>query len=284
MSKYTSEVRFICENYAGLTESVGYASTNNVIATARSKVFDFDYPIFDEKYRPVLETKILKHFYTREIGAESVGLWKLWLDARLNEIMPYYNKLYNSELIEFNPMYDVDLTRDYKKDNEGIGSEHGDFNESSEHSDTSTTNGNGSGNVDNNSTTSETGGNKIDRWEYFSDTPQGGINGIASLEYLTNAKHITDDGSQSLKNSNIDGTSESNYNEHSEVNSSGDNSRSGSNNKSNSMNSTEDYLEHVKGKTAGVSYSKRLEEYRQTFLNIDMQVINELNDLFMNLW
>ena len=63
MSKYTSEVRFICENMAGLVESVGYTGVDDVLKNSRGKIFDFSYPIFDEAYRPVLETKILKHFY-----------------------------------------------------------------------------------------------------------------------------------------------------------------------------------------------------------------------------
>ena len=50
------------------------------------------------------------------------------------------------------------------------------------------------------------------------------------------------------------------------------------------INNTEDYLEHVSGKQGTTSYSKLLTEYRDTFLNIDMMVINELNDLFINLW
>ena len=50
------------------------------------------------------------------------------------------------------------------------------------------------------------------------------------------------------------------------------------------INNTEEYLERVRGKNGGTSYARMLEEYRATFLNIDMQVINELNDLFMNLW
>ena len=113
MSKYTTQVRFICETAAGLSESEGQTSVKQIIAAAIPSVFDFDFPIFDESYRNVLETKILKHYYTREIGLETVGLWKLKLDTKLNEIMPFYNQLYKSELIEFNPMYDVDLTRDH---------------------------------------------------------------------------------------------------------------------------------------------------------------------------
>ena len=49
--------------------------------------FDFkmtDYPIFDENYREVLETKILKHFYFREIGFETFALWKFKLNEKLN--------------------------------------------------------------------------------------------------------------------------------------------------------------------------------------------------------
>ena len=39
MSKYTTEVRFICESYAGLNESVGYAGIDEVINKAIPKVF-----------------------------------------------------------------------------------------------------------------------------------------------------------------------------------------------------------------------------------------------------
>ena len=119
MSKYTTEVRYICETNAGLKESKGYKSVAEVIANSRTKIFDFDYPIYDESYRSVLETKILKHYYTREIGLETVGLWKLKLDTKMNEIMPYYNQLYKSALIEFNPMYTTDLYKEGNKDASG---------------------------------------------------------------------------------------------------------------------------------------------------------------------
>ena len=62
MSKYTTEVRFICEQYAGLGESKGYSSVDDIIQKALPKIFDFSFPIFDENYRNVLCTKIIKHF------------------------------------------------------------------------------------------------------------------------------------------------------------------------------------------------------------------------------
>ena len=121
MAKYTTEVRSICETLAGYEASEGYKSVNEIITNSRQKIFSFDYPLFDTTYKPVLEKKILKHYYGREIGAETFGRWQLWLDTKMKEIMPYYNKLYESELIEFNPMYDVDLTTDHTKEYEKTG-------------------------------------------------------------------------------------------------------------------------------------------------------------------
>lgn len=50
------------------------------------------------------------------------------------------------------------------------------------------------------------------------------------------------------------------------------------------MESTDEYIDHIVGKQGVGSYSKYLKEFRETFLNIDMMIINELSDLFMNLW
>ena len=51
-----------------------------------------------------------------------------------------------------------------------------------------------------------------------------------------------------------------------------------------SINNTEDYLQHVQGKQGGISMSKMITEFRQTFLNIDMMIIDNLSDLFFGLW
>ena len=223
MSKYTTEVRFICETFSGLDESKGCFNINEIVQQSRSKIFSFDYPIFDEKYRGVLETKILKHYYTREIGLETVGLWLHKLDVKMNEIMPYYNQLYKSCLLEFNPFYNTDFTtkRDIK------------------------TNEKGNSKDETNTTTKE--------WELYSDTPQGSVKNLENETYLTNATKNTGDGNTLNKGeTNVD--------------------------------NVQDYLETVKGKVGGENYSSLLEQYRKTFLNIDMMIIDELSDLFMNIW
>ena len=122
MSKYTTEVRYICETYAGYTESQGFDKVEDIITAAAPHIFD-DFEIYDENYRLVLEKKILRNYYTREISEETVGLWKLRLNAKMDLIMPFYNKLYRSSLLEFNPFYDVDLTRDYTRKDKGNNSD-----------------------------------------------------------------------------------------------------------------------------------------------------------------
>lgn len=247
MSKYTTEVRNICEVNAGLTESKGYNDVEKIITDSRAKIFDFDYPIFDAEYRSVLERKILRHYYTREIGFETVGLWKLKLNMKLNDIMPYYNQLYESELLQFNPLRDVDLTIDHTRDNSGTDSR----------DTTGTSNNSGS-------STSQTDFDSV-RWDEYSDTPQGTVGNIENLTYLTNARKNTADETTETTSSYTD-TGRTTGNENGE------------------FESTEDYLEHIVGKRNGMSYSKMLTEYRETFLNIDLMIIEELSDLFMYLW
>lgn len=267
MSKYTTELRFICESFADLTESAEYPSIQAVLDKSRDKVFDFHFPIFDENYRTVLEDKILRHYYTREIGGETVGLWKLWLETRLNEIMPYYNQLYQSELIKFNPMYDVDLTRTHtKQDNRNDNVSESELKVGN--SDTSATTHEHSVNE----TKGETGN---EHWEMFSDTPSGALDGLKDDKYISNATHTTDESSNKTN-----GEATNDGNGHSSTDYSEDTTR----NKQATIKNIQEYQEHVIGKTTGKSYSKMLVEFRETFLNIDLMIINELDDLFFTLW
>lgn len=227
MSKYTTEVRFICETAAGLSESLGFNDVEKILDVSAFKVFDFPFPIFDEAYRKPLVIKILRHYYTREIGFETVGLWKLKCMAHLNDVMPYFNKLYESELLTFDPFRDVDLYREHDRDTQ----------------------------------TGETGNenrvdtDKTDGWNLYSETPQGGITGLKNEKYLTNATH---DYSDDTRNSKTD--------------------------RARDFHSEEDYFEHYYGKTAGRTYMEMLKQLRESFLNIDLQVIESMDDLFMMVW
>lgn len=279
MSKYTVELRYICETAAGLEESVGDNDVENVIQQALPNIFNFSFPIFDETYRNVLETKILRHYYTREIAFETVGLWKLKLRTKLNEIMPYFNKLYKSELLDFNPLYDVDLTRTHVKDSSGTRDTTG--NTDIEKSSSTDSMSNTSINNTNNSTDDGTINRTTSNTDKYSDTPQGAITDLASDRYLTNARMISE-----TENTATHGTNETTQTGNTE--SAGNTEVSDNTNSTSSENvnitDTEEFLEHVSGKQGSGSYSDMILKYRETFLNIDLQVIESLEDLFFQLW
>lgn len=299
MSKYTTEIRFICESMAGLKDSTGYANVKDIINLSAPKVFDFDFPIFDPAYRLPLETKILRHFYTREIGFETVGLFKLKLETKLNEIMPYYNQLYESALIKFNPMYNVDMERTYNKKNEGLQVSTGNIkaddvidmtgneNQKVDHESDSTSTSDGT----NHTTLTQIGTNAKEKRDLFSDTPQGALTGVENGDYLTDARKITDSENVNSTNTTV-GTSGDTTDQSTTAKDTMTGERSsntkGSHNtdteSNSSVNNLEDYTEVVKGKQGFASYSALLKEFRETFLNIDMLVISELSDLFFLLY
>ena len=280
MSKFTTEVRYVCESAAGWEDSEGFNKIETAINRSARFIFqdvivsdegveipnNYKFPIFDEHYRLPLEAKILRHYYTREICEETIGLWKLRLLNRMNEIMPYYNKLYESELLTFNPLYEVD----YKRETNANKNEEG--------NNQKLRNENASGSSKSEGSDLSTAEREDTNWNLYSDTPQGGVNGIEgsggidSLNYLTNA---TKDTNESARNS-------SSVREN-EVNSSTtrDDAEIGTHN----IVTTDEYIEHVFGKmSTGVSYSKLLMEYRKSMLNIDKMIIDELSDLFFGLW
>lgn len=68
-----------------------------------------DYPIFDPTYRDGLNEKIVRHYWNREIGFETIELFVMKMKTVMGEIMPYYNQLYNSTLTEYGPLDTINL-------------------------------------------------------------------------------------------------------------------------------------------------------------------------------
>ena len=87
MAKYTTQLRTLIANQS-----------------EEFQLFDFDYPIWDPLYKPVLEAKIINHYFFREIGFETVAMFRHYLKTKLQEIMPYYKQLQESTLIEIDPL------------------------------------------------------------------------------------------------------------------------------------------------------------------------------------
>lgn len=197
--------------------------------------FDFkmtSYPIFDEEYRETLNNNILFHYYENEIGFETAPLFRFYLNQKLNEIMPYYNNLYNAQkllLNQGNLFKNVDLEETFNRVN-----------------DTTT-------NTTSNSTNSGISNNK----NLYQDTPQGKItlNDIDNQEWATNVTFDKNETNNTI-NDNTNGTA----------------------------NNTENYIKKIIGNNGNKYNIEILKEIKNNLMNIDLMIINELNDLFMQIF
>jgi hypothetical protein len=73
-----------------------------------------DYPIYDEKDRIPLNRKIIRHYWNREVGQETLSMFRFAMSRTMHEQMPYFNQLYLSTKLEFDPLstYDLQTIRD----------------------------------------------------------------------------------------------------------------------------------------------------------------------------
>lgn len=197
-------------------DSWGYAK---IIEQGMKYIFDFDYPIFDEAYRTVLQTKILKNYYMREIAHETFGLFKMRLDNQLNISMEYYNQLYESAKIQIEPLNDYSIKEKLDR------------------------NGSQSGTVKDDGKSSSNGK------EIFYQYPQTELSG--NKDYATTM----------TKNEDSINTNNTNTKD---------------------LKTTDNYIKNILGNK--LPQSDLLEKYRNTFINIDEQVINSLDNLFFMLW
>lgn len=126
----------------------------------RIVIFDFDYDLSKNVSRETFEKNILNHYIMRRINFETVTLFKIMLENKINEIMPKYNILFD-KLNEFDIFKANVHTRDYS--------------ESRNETNTNTTELTSNLTVKSNSN-NETG---------FSDTPQSNIDDIKNNKYLT---------------------------------------------------------------------------------------------------
>lgn len=294
MSKYTTELRFICEAYNNLDESVGLSNVNTVIDNALPKLFDFDFPIFDENYRKQLEHKIVRHFYLREIGFETVGVFKFYLENKLNEIMPYYNKIYNAYLLDIDPL------SNYRSKKLGNNNQLSDNktntvdNRDSKKTSTNKTNSNElrTDNLSQNEThaSTDTYGNNDRSFvtNLHSDTPQGSLVNVENESYLSTAEknntiHWQDTVTKTNHSDNINNTGTvKNTNATTSSNEISDKTTNTSKLTSN-ISTTNEYVELVTG-YSGISAIALIKEYTTNLDNVDMLVIEELEELFMQIF
>lgn len=213
------------------------------------KIFDFDYQ-YNGLDKDAFEQKVIDHYYFRQIGQETVGRFKHYFKTRILEIMPYYNQLFDSEKLmaqQGDPFEAYNLTETFTREltNENK----------------TTTSGSTSSNttlVNSGTTTTE-----VDTTKKYSDTPQGNVGNLDD-GYLTNV--TKDDGT----------TTETLGTEHTNTGSDTTEGETDQNGKT-----SETYTMTRKGNIGVQPFGQEIKIYRESFLNIDLMIIKELNDLFL---
>ena len=165
MSKYTTELRFVCASYSRPIvegwfkdyELSDYLTPAQIETIENAGIWN----------KSKLARKIVDHYFMREIGCETPALFKLYAKVYMQEIMERKLPLIYSASINYDPLVNVDYTESFERSATGTA--------------TSTSTNNGSGLAVN------------------SDTPQGQI----SKEDILNGTYATSTGaSESTSNIN----------------------------------------------------------------------------------
>ena len=88
----------------------------NLAKATHEKIFDFEYPLSSKVNKEDFECQILNHFIMRRIGQETFTAFQLFLENKLNEILPYYNIMFDS-LVDYNLFNDGEVITRNREDN-----------------------------------------------------------------------------------------------------------------------------------------------------------------------
>ena len=151
--------------YAILNSYVNFDNDNPVkikdlASEGRGVIFDFDYPLTQNITKEDFECMILNNFLMRRIGYDTVTAFKIALSVKLNEIMPKYNKLFDS-MIGWNLFTDGEVITRTKNNT-----------------------------INSTSNSTVNGTNTSDR--RYSDTPQNQLSDIRDGRYVTDYNYDTD--------------------------------------------------------------------------------------------
>ena len=214
------------------------------------ELFNFDYPsYYKDAEKLAFEQKIIDHYYFRQIGQETPQRFRHYLKCKLREIMPYYIQRYESVALMAAGIKSgkINPLENYSMVEEGTNSESA----NAKRTGSGTTSMTGSGEV----TNTKNGTQK------FSDTPQNNLSNLDN--YLTNAT-VNDENEHSQSSETKNGTQSETNTEVSTGNGSHTLTR--------------------RGNIGVTTYAQMLEGYRQSFINVDMEIIEELNCLFLGVY
>lgn len=155
------------------------------------------YPVSDETWRTTLNDKIIRHYFFHEMGTSAAGRFRMWVEDAMGQIIPYYDALRKSELLDVAHMFGItydetlgivqattdDLSRDQSSTREQSASREG----------------SGKQDTTQAGTDNRTTGGTEDTTSRTLDTPQAQIS-LLDDNYLTSAtkSNVTSNGTDEL--------------------------------------------------------------------------------------
>lgn len=296
MATYTMELR----NYIEMWSQDEALPQRDVIEKGRKQLFDFPYPFFDEAYRSIFETNFIRTFYMKEIGFETEGLFKFQLETWLNVNMPYFNKLFESELFEYDPLTNSKMNVTHKKVTDTLENEEALRANQQQQTGTSQSDGTMSGTGKSTGTESQSGNTttlKTDddfNRELESNNPDSRLaitayDGEGVIQYASNIKeknsnNISNGSSNQHSNasSTVDNENENTSHEEAQMS----NTTNGTQNEQvdKTINNVEDFIQERIGKIGVQSYPEMIEKYRRSLLRIENDIFREMKQLFMMIY
>ena len=164
-----------------LNEPAPEVKIKDLAKQGRNVIFNFDYPLTENISRETFETMILNKFLMRRINFDTVTAFRIQLGVKLNEIMPLYNKMFDS-LENWNIFQDGEITTKTGRDDKTTVNVNNTTNTS-----TDNTTNNSSNSLSNNSTTGDT--QTSDR--RYSETPQNNLQDVRDGNYVTQYNYDT---------------------------------------------------------------------------------------------
>ena len=220
------------------------------------KLFDFDYAFDDKTFKAQLEQQIIDYYYDYEIGQETPDMFKRKFKARWNRIISYYNKMYNTTLLTYNPLTNEKLTEVLDQLAASSNTQATDM----------ATASTGKVTNDQTNTTEQHTSNATTDNSTVSDYPQ---QPIAGGSYASGA---------SSSSTSSDGTNDVTLNIDSEQNSTDNTTNRGTVTNNGTVNT--DYTKTIEGIT-GSTYPDLITKHRDAILRISDMIIHEMKPCFI---
>nr|DAV52881.1 MAG TPA: Lower collar protein [Caudoviricetes sp.] len=282
MAVYTTKVKDICENqYIMNHPDYNEDDLNNTILLCKDthkNIFNFDYPLADE-LKTDFETTFLMHYYFREIGQETVGVWKHYIAEHLYMVADTYNQLYKSINLDYDILNPLHYTENESVNLGETTSNNRDSNTNANSSEHSKTNDTGNTIVNNTTTNTNSGNNTMVHKDLR--TPQGNLTDFLDGKYMSGATH---DYGNTTANGNTTIDNNEDRNNTSETDSDNDSTTKTTETQNGNRNQTTIRERTITGKSDNVSQAQLILDYRETVLNLINQLVSEFEDNFMMIY